>query len=282
MSIADDVMKDVVTIKLQSNVMDIKSYMESMRFMADDIVIDLQTQLASFNPTNDIKNIINNFKLDSENLVLKFGSTYADGSNAAEGLTNLFNQYVCLGGYQEFIDMFNGYADIVNGQIQRINRIPEEFISWANNILIHSIMNRVRNLFPFFEFGIGVDLSALYNNLFGNNVSKILSNLNYLVNCLDNIGIDMTGELNEIYGLLDEMHINPDGSLNYNKLSVYVNTEDILNIKEITKCTNVVINNTMNEISKVTRNFQIPQIPNVISINPINPMNNPLSKYYSG
>ena len=37
MSVAEDILKDVISVKLQSNVMDIKSYMNSLRFMSDDI-----------------------------------------------------------------------------------------------------------------------------------------------------------------------------------------------------------------------------------------------------
>lgn len=289
MSVAEDILKDVISVKLQSNVMDIKSYMNSLRFMSDDIVTDLQSKIQTFNPTSGITDIISGFKNDTESYVLKFADTYKDGSNAVDGLTNIFNEYVCLGGWTEFLDIFNNYANIVDNKIQQILSIPEDFIYWFNNVFINSLMQRIRDMMPYIEFNIGIDLSVLFNNSIVNGINNItrkigdvLKNLDYLVNCLQNIGIDLSGEVNEIYGIMDEMYLQPDGNINFNKLASNIPTQDILNIKDISKSVNVIINNNFNEIAKVTGRFTIPNLANAININPINPINNPLSKYYVG
>jgi len=255
-SIADDMARQTIGTSMTQEVNNIQSQVNTLYNMVHKNTQRITTTANSFVRTPNITTSISEFKNNSDDYVLKYSESYNDGSNILSGLDHLMTNVVCLRTNQTLLDRLGipNWEDIRN-----MNRVPSSFLDWIGLTAMQATIDYIYRTYTNPEFLMGTLFGILNQNITSFDLVTLLRTLRELVDCLYELGIDMGQTQTSINQTLDKIYISSVGSINYSKLSTKLATADIENVQSINKGTQVILNNTMNDIAKVTDSFKVPR-----------------------
>ena len=259
MGIADDIVRTVIGCRLKQDVYDIQSTVDSFYMMSNNNSKRINSGLLNFIPTDNILELIDDFKLKSNDFVLQFDKSYSDGSNILGGINNLFQSVNCLL-ESDVLKLNLGPLD----QLNDLSKLPREFMDWIGLSALSGILNTILDKFPHPEFRIGLDIGAILNNALGFDIFNLLNRLMYYTECISLIGIDVNPIQQKVYGTLDKLYLTPTGQVNFSKIASRIPSESVENIKDIIRGTQIILNNSMNSMARVFDNFQV--VPFILEV----------------
>jgi len=275
MSIAGDIVNQIIQCQFEQNVMDIfaatqglynienyKTPYEVSTGMCAPNVLAINLKLDSFIPTSNIDDYITDFRKSANDFVLDVNKSYRDGSNFLSGLIGIMQDAPCVASTQSLLDALGigSYVDL-----RKLPKIPTSFLDWSSPCLLRSMLDRVYTNYPFPEFSIGINLAQILHNSLGRNIIKLLSDLDKFLDCLNEyFGVDLryirTGagspeDFFSINSMLSSMHLKTDGKVDIDSLPVDDSSKESINI--IVKTNQLLVNDSLNNMAKVTKSFQL-------------------------
>lgn len=270
-TIAENVVNEIIKTQFQQEIMNKYATIqglfnfdgEVLTGMCVDNSAAISADLSIFVPTDNIQEYINDFKQEVSDFVIEVDKAYKDGSNFLEALSKLSIDIPCVGNSSILLNAL-GISSALD--ISKLKCVPDSFLDWVNTVLLKSILTRINIEFPHLEFSIGINISQIFHNIAGFDLVGLLVSIDELIDCLYvNFGVDMryirTGvgavegffSINEI---LSSLYLDVNGNIDYTLLGLDETSTSA--ISSIVKTNKIIINDSLNNIAKVTKTFEIP------------------------
>jgi len=259
---ADILLKSIIGTKLTQQVEDLKYKTENLSNTMEDTSTSVSNALLTFTTTLNIEYYISHFKENTNNFVLRLDESYADNSNFLDSLYSFFEDY---SDFQNNEDLLNALDISDYTEIANMKCLPFSFINWMGDTLLKSLVERIYDEYEYPEFLLGTNLSIIYYNALSLGTKSNITNAQTLIQQLLTIDIDAGQYLQDIYTALYSIYIGTNGEINYSRFSNYMTSLDMEHIRQVVKACTIVLKNSMTNVSKVYKDYQLPSFIQYIS-----------------
>jgi len=249
MAISDELVQQVVKNDYISKVNDIVSKIYNLREICYSNAKKIRTTVRDFTETTTIDSLESQYRLNSRDYTLKFEKSFSDGSDFVSALITLFNNSTYVRRNTDYLSALN--LDEWE-EIDNIQTITSDFLSVINETLLKAVMERIYSDYTNDEFLIALNYSVIRHDTLSFGIVSLLTDLDYRLSTLSNtFNYDYSTQRTKVDGYLNDLSLNTDGTINHDTMSTLpIATQTI--IKEIQYTTDIVLNNSVNDIAKIT------------------------------